>query len=56
VTILDLTALRSGDPLNHSGYANNPRVVRHIGQRLIEGKAISDFDASQIDMLGQVPR
>jgi esterase/lipase superfamily enzyme len=52
VTVLDLTALKSGDRINHSVYAKSPEVVRLIGERLIEGQVITDTDVSPIDTLG----
>jgi esterase/lipase superfamily enzyme len=52
VTILDLTALKGGDRINHSIYAKSPEVVRLIGQRLIEGQVITDSDVSPINALG----
>ena len=52
VTILDLTALRAGDRINHSLYAASPEMVRLIGQRLIEGQVITDADVTPADALG----
>jgi esterase/lipase superfamily enzyme len=52
VTVLDLTALKSGDRINHSVYAKSPEVVRLIGERLIEGQVITDTGVSPIDTLG----
>lgn len=52
VTILDLTALKGGDRINHSVYAKSPEVVRLIGERLIEGQVITDSDVSPINALG----
>ncbi len=52
VTILDLTALKGGDRINHSIYAKSPEVVRLIGERLIEGQVITDTDVSPINTLG----
>jgi esterase/lipase superfamily enzyme len=46
LTILDLTALRSGDRINHDLYAQSPAVVRLIGNRLIQGQVITDADVS----------
>ncbi len=44
VTVLDLTALRSNDRLNHDLYAQSPSVVRLVGDRLIRGQVITDED------------
>jgi esterase/lipase superfamily enzyme len=52
VTILDLTALRAGDRINHSLYAASPEMVRLIGKRLIEGQVITDADVTPVDALG----
>lgn len=52
VTILDLTALRAGDRVNHSLYASSPEMVRLIGKRLIEGQVITDADVTPVDALG----
>ncbi len=41
VTVLDLTALKSGDPLNHGKFAESPEVVRLLGERLVAGQTIS---------------
>lgn len=44
ITVLDLSALRGGDPLNHSKFARSPEVVRLLGDRLIAGQTITDQD------------
>lgn len=44
VTVLDLSALQSGDRLNHDLYAQSPLIVRLIGDRLIQGQVITDSD------------
>lgn len=46
VTVLDLTALRSNDRLNHDLYAQSPAVVRLIGDRLIQGQ---DIGSAEVD-------
>ena len=46
LTVLDLSALRSGDRINHDLYAASPSVVRLIGDRLIQGQVITDSDVS----------
>lgn len=53
-TVLDLTALRSGDPLNHGKFAESPEVVRLLGQRLVAGQTIADGKAGMADQLGIV--
>ena len=56
ITILDLTALNSGDRINHAAYATSPDVVRLIGDRLLQGQVITDTDiaspATTVDALG----
>ncbi|MBS7535403.1 alpha/beta hydrolase [Ancylobacter sonchi] len=42
ITVVDLTKLRTGDPLNHGKFAESPEVVQMIGQRLAEGQSIND--------------
>jgi esterase/lipase superfamily enzyme len=44
VTVLDLTALRSNDRLNHDLYSQSPTVVRLVGERLIQGQIVTDDD------------
>ncbi len=44
VTVLDLTALRSNDRINHDLYAQSPAAVRLIGDRLIGGQDIGSSD------------
>ncbi len=46
VTVLDLTALRSNDRINHDLYAQSPAVVRLIGDRLINGQVITDAEST----------
>ena len=55
VTVLDLTALRSDDRINHDLFAQSPAVVRLIGDRLIQGQVIEDGDLgafSAVEALG----
>lgn len=42
ITVLDLSALRGGDRLNHSKFAQSPEVVRLLGDRLIAGQTVTD--------------
>lgn len=44
ITVLDLSALRVGDKLNHSKFAESPEVVRLLGDRLIAGQSVTDQD------------
>ncbi|SEQ95266.1 Esterase/lipase superfamily enzyme [Faunimonas pinastri] len=54
ITVLDLTALRTGDSLNHSKFAESPEVVRLLGQRLIDGQTVTDSDTGLGQRLGSV--
>ncbi len=42
ITVIDLTKLRSDDPLNHGKFASSPEVVQAIGARLASGQTIND--------------
>jgi esterase/lipase superfamily enzyme len=42
VVVLDLSALQSGDSLNHSKFATSPAVVQLLGERLVTGQEIED--------------
>lgn len=44
ITVLDLSALQAGDPLNHSKFADSPEVVKLLGDRLIDGQTVTDQD------------
>ncbi len=52
VTVLDLTQLKSGDPLNHGKFAQAPQVVQFIGGRLIEGQDIGGRSLGIGDRIG----
>ena len=54
VTVLDLTALKGGDPLNHGKFAERPEVVRLLGQRLVAGQVIADSKNGIANQLGTV--
>jgi esterase/lipase superfamily enzyme len=45
VTVIDLSAVSSGDPLNHGKFAQSPAVVQLIGRRLATGQVL-DGEAS----------
>ena len=42
ITVIDLTALRTDDRLNHAKFASSPEVVQSIGARLAAGQTVSD--------------
>lgn len=56
VTVLDLSALSSGDRVNHALFATSPEAVRLIGDRLVQGQQISDADLARpttaVDAIG----
>lgn len=54
ITVLDLTALKSGDRLNHGKFAESPEVVRLIGNRLIAGQTVTDSQVGFGERLGAV--
>ncbi|MGK6317075.1 alpha/beta hydrolase [Neorhizobium sp. DT-125] len=54
IVVLDLTALKTGDRLNHGKFAESPEVVKLIGNRLIEGQTVTDSDVGLGDRLGAV--
>lgn len=54
ITVLDLTALKTGDSLNHGKFAESPEVVRLIGNRLIAGQTVTDSQVGFGERLGAV--
>lgn len=54
IIVIDLTALKSGDKLNHGKFAESPEVVQLIGKRLVEGQTITDSDVGLGDRLGGI--
>lgn len=42
ITVIDLTKLNAGDPLNHGKFAESPEVVQLIGRRIAAGQTITD--------------
>lgn len=44
VTVIDLSALRQGDRINHSLYAASPEAVKLIGSRLVAGQPLGASD------------
>ncbi|MGE4371834.1 MAG: alpha/beta hydrolase [Xanthobacter sp.] len=42
ITVIDLTKLETGDPLNHGKFAASPMVVQSIGVRLAQGQTMTD--------------
>jgi esterase/lipase superfamily enzyme len=54
IVVLDLTALKTGDRLNHGKFAESPEVVKLIGNRLIAGQTVTDSDVGLGETLGAV--
>ncbi len=54
IVVLDLTALKTGDRLNHGKFAESPDVVKLIGNRLIAGQTVTDSQIGLGDRLGAV--
>jgi len=54
ITVLNLSKLRTGDPLNHSKFAESPEVVRIIGKELAEGQTLTDSRVGVGDRIIQV--
>jgi esterase/lipase superfamily enzyme len=42
ITVVDLTAVKTGDRLNHGKFAESPEVVQLIGKRLVDGQTLTD--------------
>jgi esterase/lipase superfamily enzyme len=53
ITVVDLTKLKSGDPLAHGTFAQSPDVVRFIGRRLAEGQTVTEQNATLGEKLVQ---
>lgn len=54
ISVVDLTDVKSGDPLGHGTFAEAPEIVRSIGQRLADGQTLSDSQSGVGDKFGQV--
>ncbi len=54
ITVLDLTALRGGDRLNHGKFAESPEVVKLLGNRLIAGQTVTDSRVGLGEGLGAI--
>jgi esterase/lipase superfamily enzyme len=53
ISVVDLTKLKSGDPLAHGTFAQSPDVVRFIGRRLAEGQTVTEQNATLGERLVQ---
>ncbi len=54
ITVIDLSAVKAGDSLNHGKFAESPEVVQLIGQRLVAGQTITDSTVGIGDRIGAV--
>ncbi len=54
VVVLDLSALRTSDRLNHSKFATSPEVVRLLGDRLIAGQGLDGADVDFANAAGAI--
>ncbi len=54
ISVIDLTALESGDPLNHGKFAQSPQVVQLIGTRLLAGQEIATTNVALGERLGAI--
>jgi esterase/lipase superfamily enzyme len=54
ISVIDLTALKGGDRLNHGKFAESPEVVQLIGTRLLSGQPITDSNIGLGDRIGAV--
>lgn len=42
ISVIDLTAIKSADSLNHGKFAESPEIVRLIGARISDGQTLTD--------------
>jgi esterase/lipase superfamily enzyme len=42
ITVIDLTKVKSGDPLHHGKFAESPQIVQLIGARMAGGQTLTD--------------
>jgi esterase/lipase superfamily enzyme len=54
ITVVNLSRLRTGDPLNHSKFAESPEVVQIIGRQLASGQTLTDSHVGIGDRIIQV--
>lgn len=46
IAVVDLTAVKTGDRLNHGKFAEHPEIVQLIGKRLVTGQTLTDSNVS----------
>jgi hypothetical protein len=54
VTVIDTSAIGSGDPLGHNAYADSPEIVRLLAQRL-GGRSVTAGEAKFSDRVASPP-
>lgn len=54
IRVIDLTALKSGDSLNHGKFAAAPQLVQIIGGRLAAGQTLHDSHAGVGESIGMI--
>lgn len=54
ITVLNLTALKSGDALNHGKFAASPQLVQVLGTRLAQGQTMTDARVGLGDRIVQM--
>ncbi|MET0575242.1 MAG: alpha/beta hydrolase [Mesorhizobium sp.] len=54
INVIDLTKVKSGDRLNHGKFAESPEIVQLIGQRLVNGQALTDSNVTLGQGIGLV--
>jgi esterase/lipase superfamily enzyme len=52
ILAVDLTDVKTSDPLGHGTFAESPDVIRAIGSRLASGQALGDGKAGLGDKIG----
>jgi esterase/lipase superfamily enzyme len=54
IAVLNLTAMKSDDPLNHGKFAGSPQLVALLGNRLAQGQTITDSRVGLSDQIVQM--
>lgn len=54
VTVIDVTSVSGGDALNHTTFAENPALVRLLGQGLLRDQNDTDFEDDLADRIGSL--
>ncbi|KMO30299.1 alpha/beta hydrolase [Methylobacterium aquaticum] len=54
IAVLNLTAMKGSDPLNHGKFAGSPQLVALLGNRLAQGQTITDSRVGLSDRIVQM--